>query len=108
MTRHKAIMNTDNQNILKGNYKFKKKKKTSKIILYISFSFFFFYNTHFKQNLLKKFIKKYIFKKKKSNAMDKKNCMIQQIISRNQTNRYSANTKIRFCFFKYIYIYIYL
>ena len=34
--------------------------------------------------------------------------MIQQIISRNQTNRYSANTKIRFCFLKYIYIYIYL
>ena len=33
--------------------------------------------------------------------------MIQQISSRNQTNRYSANTKIRFCFLK-IYIYIYL
>ena len=39
---------------------------------------------------------------------EKKNCMIQQISSRNQTNRYSANTKIRFCFLKiYIYIYIY-
>ena len=40
--------------------------------------------------------------------MDKKNCMFQQVISSNQTNRYSANTKIRFCFLKYIYIYIYI
>ena len=32
--------------------------------------------------------------------------MFQQVISRNQTNRYSANTKIRFCFLKYIYIYL--
>ena len=31
--------------------------------------------------------------------MDKKNCMIQQIISRNQTNRYSTNTKFRIYFF---------
>ena len=38
--------------------------------------------------------------------MDKKNCMFQQVISSNQTNRYSANTKIRFCFLKYIYIYL--
>ena len=38
--------------------------------------------------------------------MDKKNCMFQQVISRNQTNRYSANTKIRFCFLKYIYIFM--